>query len=63
MDAGVGDHTDTLAKTSGPSDPVPMSLDSDGPVHDMSQSDESRPHLYERTCGDTASANMSGNRG
>ena len=39
-----------------------MSLDSDGPVHDMSQSDESWTHLYGRTYGDAATADMSGNR-
>ena len=34
VDAGVGDHADTLEKTSSPGDPVPMCPDSDGPVHD-----------------------------
>ena len=39
-----------------------MGLDSYGPVRDMSPSGESRTQLYERTCGDTAITNMSGNR-
>ena len=61
-EAGVSDFAEIQDKASGRDDPVPVSLDSDGPVHDMSQSDESRTHLYERTYGDAVTANMSGNR-
>ena len=41
-------------------DPVPMSIDSDGPAQESSPSDESRTELYERTCGDTAPADRKG---
>ena len=41
VEAGVSDSAEIREKASSPDEPVPMSLDSDGPVHDMSQSDES----------------------
>ena len=45
-----------------PEDPVPTSVDSDGPVQESSPSDESWTELYDRTCGDTAPVDRSGGR-
>ena len=61
-EAGGSDSAEIQEKASSPGDPVPMSLDWDSPIQDMSQSDESWTHLYERTRGDAAAANVSGNR-
>ena len=59
---GVSDSTEMPGKVGCPDDPVPMSLDSDGPARDTSPSDESRTQQYERAGGDTAAATVSGNR-
>ena len=45
-----------------PDDPVPMSLDSDGPVQESLPSDESLTELYDRACGSTASDDRKGGR-
>ena len=60
--AAVDVPADSSNQTVRPEDPVPMSLDSDGPVFASPPSDESRTQLYGRTCGDTAPANQSGGR-
>ena len=41
---------------------MPLSLDSDGPVHESSPSDESPTELYDHTCGNNESDNGSSGR-
>ena len=62
MGKGVSDSTEISDKASCPDGPIPLSLDSDGPAHDTWPSVESWTQLYERTCEDTATAIVSGNR-
>ena len=50
----VDGSTEFSELISRPDDPVPMSLDSEGPVQESSPSDESWTELYDSACGDTA---------
>ena len=58
--APAEDSTDVSELIPRPDDPVPMSLDSDGPVQESSPSDESWTELYDRTCGNNEADNGSG---
>ena len=52
--APLEDSTEASEPPPRPDDPVPMSLDSEGPVQDSSPSDESWAELHDCTCGNTA---------